>query len=128
MLRFSCKSTTNGTGRLALDRLGRLRRVADEQAAKGRAGVNDQAIQSTIARSGHPLGEAFLTWTLALPTADLDRSILDLRKAFKDSPAYAASMDQVPWAPVYEKEEAPVMETATAAEQVTRRSRSRPGA
>lgn len=95
------------TMRSTKDRLGRLRRVADEQAQKGRPGVNEQAIESTIVKPGHPLAEAFLRWTLTLPTVDMERSILDLRQAFKKSfPTEAETFAKVPWAPVYEKEEA----------------------
>lgn len=89
------------TMRGAKDRMGRLRRSADEQAAKGRPGVNAQAIESLMARYAHPQAEAFLRWLATQPTAAHERPILDLRREFKASPAYQPSNDQIPWTPSY---------------------------
>jgi len=112
------------TMRSAKDRLGRLRRVADEQAQKGRPGVNAQAIENMMTKPGHPLAEAFLRWTLTLPTTDMERSILDLRHAFKRScPDAAETFIKVPWTPVYGKEEDPE-HTRSSDETIQRTQRS----
>lgn len=100
MAHYSFWKTLRG----AKDRMGRLRRSADEQAAKGRTGVNAQAIESLMTRYAHPQAEAFLRWMAMRPPADHDRSILDLRREFKASPAYQMANDQVPWTPSYQEE------------------------
>jgi predicted kinase len=107
------------TLRGAKDRLARLRVAMDENAARGRPGVNAQAIESVMTRYNHPQAEAFLRWTMAVPTAALrEASILDLRRDFKASPAYSAAHEQVPWVPGYEREQAEPAPPKPAAPQV----------
>jgi predicted kinase len=145
------------TMRSAKDRLGRLRRVDDENEARrlknpwvaakeaeaaaaaaarsqqdlpldvpAKRGVNHQAIENTLARYPHPQAQAFLRWTLAQPTEAMEKNILELRQAFKNSPAYDPIMDKVPWVPSYadsENEDAP---SASSAPAPTKRSRRSP--
>jgi predicted kinase len=93
--------------RSAKDRMARLRRSADEQAAKGRLGINAQALESLIARYEHPLAADFLRWALNQPTAALGQDIITLRTAFEDGPTYRPETRAVPWIPLYQREEEP---------------------
>lgn len=137
--------------RSAKDRLGRLRRTDDEnearrlknpwvvakeaEAAKAaeaagqplepKRSVNHQAIENTLARYPHPQAQAFLRWTLAQPTDAMEKNILELRQAFKTSPAYDPLMDKVPWVPTYaDSEDAP--EPPQSTPSAPRRSRRSP--
>lgn len=113
------------TLRGAKDRLARLRVAADENVAKGRLDVNAQAIESVMTRYAHPQAEAFLRWTMTIPTSVLAKaSILDLRQTFKASPAYEATHDQVPWCPSYQR---PAVEVKVAVANLDKAARQRRG-
>lgn len=82
-----------------------LRAQAEVPQAEGYDGVEGMAIEALIQRQDHPLAQAFLRWTLTLPTQDMKQNILELRRAFKSSSAFDPEQERIPWVAVYDSED-----------------------